>query len=88
MKLTEIKPTPIDEAQHAIVAEVRYRVTLGTEIGGDLLAYQTRVNASNPRDAVDLVRRSFKKKRGELQDAIMRQMEVREVTPLAQQKQR
>ena len=78
MKLNEIKRTPI--------AEARYRVTLSTYIGGSLLAFQTRLNAGSPREAADTVRRLFKKERGEIQSAVMRNWEVREVTPLAQRK--
>jgi len=68
------------------MAEARYRVTLSTEIGGILLAFQTRLNAGSPREAADMVRKLFKKERGEIQSAVMRNWEVREVTPLAQRK--
>ena len=78
MKLIEVKKPKLTEA--------RYRVTLSTTIGGVLLAWQTRLNAGSKQEAVDVANRLFKKQRGEIQDAVMQQWELREVTPLAQHK--
>ena len=65
MKLNEVKKQKL--------AEVRYRVTLSTHVGGVLLAWQTRLTAGSKQEAADIAQRLFKKQRGELQDAIMRQ---------------
>jgi hypothetical protein len=81
MKLTEL-----NNKKNPPVAEVRYRVTLSTEVGGNLVAWQTRLNAGSPRDAVDIAQRLYLKQRGEIQSAIMQKMDLREVTPLAQKK--
>jgi uncharacterized protein YaaQ len=78
MKLSEVKRPKLTEA--------RYRVTLSTTLGGVLLAWQTRLNAGSKQEAVDVANRLFKKQRGEIQDAVMQQWELREVTPLAQRK--
>ena len=78
MKLIEVKRPKLTEA--------RYRVTLSTTLGGVLLAWQTRLNAGSKQEAVDVANRLFKKQRGEIQDAVMQQWELREVTPLAQHK--
>ncbi len=78
MKLIEVKKPKLTEA--------RYRVTLSTTLGGVLLAWQTRLSAGSQQEAADVAKRLFKKQRGEIQDAIMRNWELREVTPLAQQK--
>ena len=78
MKLSEVKRPKLIEA--------RYRVTLSTKLGGVLLAWQTRLTAGSQQEAADLATRIFKKNRGDIQDAVMRQWEIREVTPLAQQK--
>lgn len=78
MKLSEVKRTPM--------AEARYRVTLSTKIGGSLLAFQTRLNAGSPQEAADTVRRLFKKERGEIQSAVLRNWDIREITPLVQKK--
>ena len=81
MKLTEL-----NHKQNPPVAEARYRVTLSTKVGGNLVAWQTRLNAGSPRDAVDIAQRLYLKQRGEIQSAIMQKMDLREVTPLAQKK--
>ncbi len=78
MKLIEVKKPKLTEA--------RYRVTLSTTLGGVLLAWQTRLNAGSKQEAVDVANRLFKKQRGEIQDAVMQQWDLREVTPLAQHK--
>jgi len=78
MKLIEVKKPKLTEA--------RYRVTLSTTLGGVLLAWQTRLNAGSKQEAVDVANRLFKKQRGEIQDAVMQQWKLREVTPLAQHK--
>ena len=78
MKLIEVKRPKLTEA--------RYRVTLSTTLGGVLLAWQTRLSAGSKQEAVDVANRLFKKQRGEIQDAVMQQWELREVTPLAQHK--
>lgn len=78
MKLSEVKRPKLTEA--------RYRVTLSTTLGGVLLAWQTRLNAGSKQEAVDVANRLFKKQRGEIQDAVMQQWKLREVTPLAQNK--
>jgi len=51
-----------------------------------MLAWQTRLTAGSQQEAVDVAKRLFKKQRGEIQDAIMHQWELRDVTPLAQSK--
>jgi len=78
MKLSEVKRPKLTEA--------RYRVTLSTKLGGVLLAWQTRLTARSQQEAADVATRLFKKQRGEIQDAVMRQWDLREVTPLAQHK--
>ncbi len=78
MKLTEIKRPKLIDA--------RYRITLTRPLGGVMLAWQTRLTAGSQQEAVDVANRLFKKQRGEIQDAIMQQWELRDVTPLAQKK--
>ncbi len=78
MKLTEIKRPKLIDA--------RYRITLSKTIGGVMLAWQTRLTAGSQQEAVDVANRLFKKQRGEIQDAVMQQWKLREVTPLAQNK--
>ena len=78
MKLTEIKRPKLINA--------RYRITLSKTLGGVMLAWQTRLTAGSQQEAVDVAQRLFKKQRGEIQDAIMHQWELRDVTPLAQHK--
>jgi uncharacterized protein (DUF305 family) len=51
-----------------------------------MLAWQTRLTAGSQQEAVDVAKRLFKKQRGEIQDAVMQQWELSDVTPLAQGK--
>jgi uncharacterized protein YaaQ len=78
MKLTEIKRPKLIDA--------RYRITLSKTLGGVMLAWQTRLTAGSQQEAVDVANRLFKKQRGEIQDAVMQQWDLRDVTPLAQNK--
>jgi hypothetical protein len=78
MKLTEIKRPKLIDA--------RYRITLSKTLGGVMLAWQTRLTAGSQQEAVDVANRLFKKQRGEIQDAVMQQWELSDVTPLAQGK--
>jgi uncharacterized protein YaaQ len=78
MKLTEIKRPKLIDA--------RYRITLSKTLGGAMLAWQTRLTAGSQQEAVDVANRLFKKQRGEIQDAVMQQWELSDVTPLAQGK--
>ena len=55
-------------------------------LGGVMLAWQTRLTAGSQQEAVDVANRLFKKQRGEIQDAVMQQWELSDVTPLAQGK--
>ena len=76
----------LEEVKNPKTVEARYRVTLSTKLGGVLLAWQTRLNAGSKREAADVAKRLFMKQRGEIQDAVMRQWELRELTPIAQHK--
>ena len=78
MKLTEIKRPKLINA--------RYRITLSKTLGGVMLSWQTRLTAGSQQEAVDVANRLFKKQRGEIQDAVMQQWELSDVTPLAQGK--
>ena len=78
MKLTEVKRPKLIDA--------RYRITLSKTLGGVMLAWQTRLTAGSQQEAVDVANRLFKKQRGEIQDAVMQQWELSDVTPLAQGK--
>jgi hypothetical protein len=77
MKLTEI-----DEKKSQPVRRIRYRVSLSAKVGGNTVAWQTRVTANSPREAVDTAHQLFRKDRGEIQSTVMSKWELREVTPI------
>lgn len=77
MKLEEFEEWKVPN-----VPQARYRVTLSTKVGGHLIAFQTRLNAGSPKEAEDEARRIFRKSRSEIQEAVLRQWDVRELTPL------
>ena len=77
MKLTDLNETKSQPA-----GTIRYRVSLSAKVGGNIVAWQTRLNANSPREAVDTAHQLFRKERGEIQSTVMSKWELREVTPI------
>lgn len=77
MKLEEAKSKDVG------ASEMRYQVTLATDINGIEMFWRTRVSAMSPQQALMIAKDIFKKYRGRFQDAMMREWGTSDVTPLA-----
>lgn len=78
MKLQQMNEGPRKDLNRRI----RYRVVLTTKVGGNVVAWQTHLNANSPNEAVMTAHQLFRKDRGEIQSIVMSKWELREVTPI------
>lgn len=80
MKLEETK------AQVVGSHDMRYQVTLSTDINGTQMYWRTKVTAMSSQQALVIAQDLFKKYRGRFQDAMLRKWDISDVTPLATKK--
>ena len=81
MKLEETK------VQKVGTHEMRYQVTLSTNVSGTEMYWRTRVTATSPQHALIMAQGFFKKYRGRFREAMLRKWGVSDVTPLARKEQ-
>lgn len=76
MKLEETK------AKSSESHDMRYQVTLYTDISGTQMFWRTRVTAMSPQQALVIAQELFKKHRARFQEAMLRKWDISDITPL------
>ena len=62
--------------------EMRYQVTLTTDVGGIHMYWRTNITANSPQQALVIVQDVFKNNRKKFQDAMLRQWKISDITPI------
>ncbi len=62
--------------------EMRYQVTLTTDVGGIDMYWRTNITANSPQQALVIAQDVFKNNRKKFQDAMLRQWKIDDITPI------